>query len=116
MPRTISASQLPEVIISYLNRRVSEDPTSATDLFADDAIVSDQGNTYTGRDQIRAWIRDSLTEYHYTVTFLSAEANDGSGFTVTNRLQGNFPGGIVDLKYGFRLTEDDTAIQELVFS
>jgi hypothetical protein len=116
MPTTITASQLPEVIISYLNRRVSEDPTCAADLFTDDAVVSDEGHTYTGRDQIRDWIRDSLTKYQYTVTFLSAEANGGGGFTVTNRLQGNFPGGTVDLKYGFQLTDNGTAIHELDFS
>lgn len=111
---TITASELPEVIVSYLDRRTSGDPTSAADLFTEDAIVSDEGHTYRGRDSIREWIRESLTKYQYTVTFLAAQSEDDR-FTVTNRLQGNFPGGVVDLTYTFRLT-DDAAIRELTFS
>jgi SnoaL-like protein len=111
---TITASELPEVIVSYLDRRASGDPTSAADLFTEDAIVSDEGHTYRGRDSIRAWIREGLSKYQYTVTFLAARAEDDQ-FTVTNRLQGNFPGGVVDLTYTFRLT-DDAAIRELTFS
>jgi ketosteroid isomerase-like protein len=116
MPAAITASQLPEVIIDYLDRRVSEDATSAADLFTDDAVVFDEGHTYTGPEQIREWIRASLTKYRYTVTFLSAEATDDDRFTVTNRLQGNFPGGTVDLTYGFQLADEGRAIKELVFA
>jgi len=110
----ITADQLPEVILGYLERRTSEDPASAADLFTEDATVRDEGRTYTGREAIRSWILDGLTTYRYTVTFLSAEAGDGR-YTVRNHLEGDFPGGTVDLAYGFRLADGEIAIRELTF-
>ena len=47
-------------------------------------------------------------------TFTGANAVDADTWLVTNRLEGDFPGGVVDLDYRFRLAGD--AIVELLIA
>ena len=114
MVKPISHAELPEVIIKYLALRESSAAADAADLFAADAVVEDEGRTCKGRDEIREWIRETETKYEYTVTFLDAKV-DSQKYVVTNRLQGNFPGSVVELEYQFRLSSKGE-IQQLVFA
>ena len=51
----------------------------------------------------------------YTSTLIGAE-RDGHVATEINRLEGNFPGGIVELRYRFTLNDSETAIDQLTIS
>ena len=53
-----------------------------------------------------------MTQFTYTRTFIEAVADEPDVWLVRNRLQGNFPGGVVDLSYRFRLV--DGLITDLV--
>jgi hypothetical protein len=44
-----------------------------------------------------------VPEYTYTRTLLGAETTADSSWEVRNRLEGNFPGNVVDLHYRFEL-------------
>jgi hypothetical protein len=78
---------------------------------APDAVVTDEGHDYTGADTIGAWVAGAGSEYTYTTAF-SGASTTGSGVVVGQHLEGNFPGGVVDLNYRFTL--DGAAITRVV--
>jgi hypothetical protein len=105
MAQPLSPDDLPQAIQSYYERSTNADPGTAIDAFVDTALVEDEGKTHQGRVAIVAWLERAASEYEYTRTLLRAEG-DGTEITVVNRLEGNFPGGIVDLDYRFVLAGD----------
>ncbi|MBC6460578.1 nuclear transport factor 2 family protein [Actinomadura sp. HBU206391] len=95
----------PETITRYLNAHRARHTDIAIGTFADDATVIDDGNTYTGSAAIREWLAHAANEYTYTVELTGAERVDDATFVVTNHLEGDFPGGVVDLRYRFTLRD-----------
>jgi hypothetical protein len=69
----------------------------------------DDGHTYDGTDEIDAFIRTAASEYTFTRTLIAAAEIAPGEWTLTNRLEGDFPGGTVDLRYRFRLDGDRIA-------
>ena len=58
-----------------------------------------------GSGEIRDWLARASTEFTYTRTLLGADAIDANTWLVTNHLEGDFPGGVVDLRYRFVLAD-----------
>ncbi|WP_128644815.1 nuclear transport factor 2 family protein [Rhodococcus sp. BS-15] len=85
----------------------------ALTLFTADAVVTDEGHDHSGRGEIEAWLTASVSEseYTYTTEFTGATTT-GTTVDVVQHLEGNFPGGVVDLHYRFTL--DGALIQRLV--
>lgn len=107
----LNRDKLPGVVAHYLEDRKKATYDPAAD-FASDATVIDDGNTYNGLSEISNWVHTAEGEFTYTTTFQRAYT-EGDRVTVVNRLEGNFPGGLVDLRYQFSLTTDGL-IAELV--
>jgi hypothetical protein len=103
---------IPDVIRRYLEAHDRLDTDAALSLFAPGARVFDDGREYLGLEAIRDWLARTSSEFTYTRTFLDACANEPNAWLIRNRLEGNFPGGVVDLGYRFRLAE--SMIAELV--
>ena len=97
---------LPDVIIRYQDAHDRHDTAAALSTFAPDARVVDENREYRGSDEIRHWLRTAAREFTYTRTFVSAEAPTTDTWLVLNHLDGDFPGGAVDLRYKFVLTGD----------
>lgn len=106
-------SHLPDVIVHYQTAHDGKDPTTALASFTDDAVVEDDGKTYHGRDDVERWLNATTNEFTYTRTLLSAEATE-EGWLVASRIQGDFPGGQVDLRSRFEL--DGARIKRLVIA
>ena len=70
--------------------------------FTTQAVVKDEGHTHTGLDAIKAWKVAASAAYTYTSEPFALEQKAGSCI-VTSRVNGNFPGSPVDLRYRFRL-------------
>jgi hypothetical protein len=70
--------------------------------FTTQAVVKDEGRTYTGLDAIKAWKAAAAAAYTYTSDPFAMEQEDGL-HVVTSRVTGNFPGSPLDLRYRFRL-------------
>jgi hypothetical protein len=103
------AKQLPLAIRRYLREADPQHKANAHDLlsaFAPDATVIDDGKTHTGHDEIHRWREAETSEYTYTVEVSHVEKFDDTYYVVTNRLEGDFPGGVVDLIYRFTLAND----------
>jgi ketosteroid isomerase-like protein len=112
LPTTINPAELPEVITSYLKAHQARDLDQAVGRYRRDATVTDEGRTYHGHDEIRAWLSRSASEFTYTIELTGAEKLDDERYDVTHHLEGNFPGGQADLH--FRFTIRDGAIARLV--
>lgn len=93
---------LPPTVEAYLVAHATTAPRETADLFTDEAVVSDDGRTYRGRDEIIGWRTDVARSFTYTTTRL-ATARDDAEVTVTERLEGDFPGGRVDLRSTFTM-------------
>ena len=107
-------SNVPEVIRRYLGAHDRRATDVALSTFAADATVVDDGHEYVGSKEIRHWVATASTEFTYTRTFLEATAIDPNTWLITNHLEGDFPGGVVDLGYRFVLRRD--LISELVIA
>ncbi|KZY41379.1 polyketide cyclase [Roseovarius sp. HI0049] len=105
--------ELPTVIEQYFSADKKGNAQAISDCFTDDAVVVDEGNTYTGREAIRQWMANTSTQYTYTVEPFSL-TEEGERIIVTSHLVGNFPGSPVDLRYLFLLEGDKIAELEIV--
>ncbi|MFE2432749.1 nuclear transport factor 2 family protein [Streptomyces sp. NPDC059373] len=105
-PRTITPDALPEVITRYLKAHRAHDTAGAVTAFSADATVIDDGNTYEGTAAIEGWLGRSAGEFTYTIDLTEARQADATHYIATHHLEGNFPGGTVDLRYQFTLRDD----------
>lgn len=102
------AKHLPQAIMRFLREADPQHKANAHDLlsaFATDAVVTDNGNSYAGHDEIHRWRTAESSEYTYTVEVSHVEMFDDSRYVVTNHLEGDFPGGVVDIIYRFTLAD-----------
>ncbi|MDJ0350287.1 hypothetical protein [Cryobacterium sp. PH29-G1] len=111
----VTAHALPMAITTYLERSASAKPASARHTFTENAVVVDDGKTYTGEAAIATWLAGNTAEFEYTTTLLRT-AKDESSTTVVNRIAGNFPGRSVDLNYRFELDAESGLIQALTIT
>lgn len=95
---------LPAVIAAYWKAANAGAIQEAAGCFSPDAVVFDEGGTYTGTAAIRAWIEETTLKYHPTVEPLCLEEKDGRHH-VTARVSGTFPGSPIELDYFFTLQD-----------
>jgi hypothetical protein len=104
------AKHLPAAITRFLREADPQHKANAHDLlsaFATDAtVVDDDGKTYTGRDEIHRWRAAEMSDYTYTVELSHVEKFDDTRYVVTAHLEGDFPGGVVDIIYRFTLADE----------
>lgn len=96
---------IPPTIERYFECDSRCDVESILALFAEDATVIDEGRTWQGPTDLRAWQLGPASRYDYTVTLSGIEAMGGDTYLVSCRLDGNFPGGAVELRFRFILSE-----------
>jgi hypothetical protein len=106
--------ELPEVIRRYQDAHDRHDTGAALATFAPDGRVVDDGHGHVGTYEIRHWLDTTASEFTYTRTLVDFEPLDAGAWLVVNHLEGDFPGGQVDLRYRFQLADD--LITELVIA
>lgn len=111
-PMSIQPAELPATIRDFLVAHEAHDAEAAERAFDPSAVVVDDGTTYRGLDEIRRFLTRAGSEFTYTVTLVGAERLDDARWVVTQRLEGNFPGGVVEL--GYRFVLDGDRVVELV--
>lgn len=105
--------QLPPTARRFLAAHRTRDVEAALPAFAPDAVVVDDGTTYRGTDEIRRFLSKAGSEFTYTTTLIGVERDDRS-WVATNRLEGDFPGGVAVLRYRFTIDRD--LVTELVIA
>lgn len=114
LPTDIDPTDLPGPIRSYLDAHVARDTDTALQSFDPDAIVVDDGRSYRGTDEVRAFLQKAGAEFNDTTQLVGAQCVDDEHWVVFNRIEGDFPGGAADLAYRFTMDGDD--ITELVIT
>ena len=102
-PQVTDPAGLPEIITSYLKAHQARDLDAAMQSYEPGATVTDEGRTYQGPSEIREWLSRSASEYTYTIKMTGASKLGDDRYDVTHHLEGNFPGGTVDLHFRFTL-------------
>jgi catechol 2,3-dioxygenase-like lactoylglutathione lyase family enzyme len=108
------AVALPAAISVYQHAHDRRETSVALSVFAPDARVVDDGREFRGLDEIGEWLATAASEFTFTRTLVSAEPDGAGAWLVVNHLEGDFPGGEVDLRYRFVL--DGDLITELVIA
>jgi hypothetical protein len=110
-------TSLPPVISRYFTAAGANDVETLVDCFTTDAIVADEEHTWRGWDAIRDWRENVATAYEYTLGVVGADARPEAGglerHNVRTHLEGNFPGGTVDLVHRFGLRDGRIASLEI---
>jgi hypothetical protein len=105
-PLATTADSLPEVVTRYLKAHHAHDTATAVTAFTREATVIDDGNTYEGTEAIEGWLGRSASEFTYTIHLTGIQQTDATHYIATHHLEGNFPGGTIDLRYQFTLRDD----------
>jgi hypothetical protein len=109
---------LPAIICEYLAASDRRDVDAVVGCFTEDAVVVDEDREWRGHDGIRQWRESVATAYEYTVEVRAAAAlSDVDGVErhdVYTHLEGNFPGGTVDLTNRFGLHDGRIVRLEIV--
>ena len=111
-------NSLPTVISDYLAASDRGDLDALVACFTDDAVVLDEDQEWRGQAGLRQWREKVANAYEYTVEVRGA-AEQGSvdgvqRHDVHTHLEGNFPGGTVDLTFRFGLRHDRIATLQIV--
>lgn len=81
--------------------------------FTENAVVKDEGHTYSGRAAIQQWKANASAQYQYTSDPFKLET-EGNTNVVTSHLAGDFPGSPVDLRFFFVLESERIASLEII--
>ena len=105
-----ASGSLPPVASNYLAASDRDDIDAIVACFTEDAVVLDENRHWRGADAIRQWRENVATAYEYTVAIIGSQAlgelDGGQRREVYTHLEGNFPGGQVDLTNRFTLRGD----------
>jgi ketosteroid isomerase-like protein len=108
---------LPPAISQYFTAAGAADVDALVDCFTSDAVVVDEDRTWRGQAAIRSWRENVATAYRYTLDVVGTDPRGEAGglerHDVRTHLEGDFPGGTVDLVYRFGLRDGHIASLEI---
>lgn len=96
----MNALTLHEPIAAYF--AAEHKPEALARCFTAQAVMKDDGHTYTGVDAIKAFMAEASAKYSATTVPFALEREDGLQ-VIRVKVTGNFPGSPIDLSYRFRL-------------
>ncbi|NIJ42468.1 hypothetical protein FHS78_002770 [Parvibaculum indicum] len=102
---------LPQPIADYFAADKADGEAVAL-CFTEDGIVTDEARTHEGQTAIAEWKKEASGKYQYTVNPFSIEEKEGKT-VVTSKVEGDFPGSPVDLRYSFTLNGNRIARLEI---
>jgi uncharacterized protein (TIGR02246 family) len=106
-------TRLPEPLASYYAAVNARDNERVLGLFAEDAVVKDEGKEHRGRDAIRSWMHETTRKYGPIAVEPTAVAENGRVTIVTSTVSGDFKGSPAHLRYTFTLEHQSIARLEI---
>ena len=106
-------ADIPAVISRYYAAAAAGDLDDLVGCFTTDAHVLDEGRDYHGVAEIRTWRESVASTFTYMTEITGAEQTGDREYLVSTHLEGDFPGGVVDLGQRFTLAEVDGLIADL---
>ena len=95
----------PDVITRYYAASEAGDIDALIGCFTPHAHVLDEGHDYHGVVEIRSWRESLASRFTYTTEITGAEQSGDGEYLVHTHLEGDFPGGVVDLDQRFTLAD-----------
>ncbi len=114
----MTTNALPTIISQYFAAADGGDVDAIVACFAHDATVVDEDQEWQGHPGIRQWRTQKATVYEYTVEIrhwvARGEHEGAERHDVYTHLEGNFPGGTVDLTNRFGLRDGHVTLLEIL--
>lgn len=104
---------LPATIEGFVQAQNEQDSARFSHYFTANAIVSDEGHTYSGRDEIREWIQQATKKYHMQAKPIDYQQS-GASAILSVEVTGTFPGSPAVMQYHLEL--EDSLISSLRFT
>jgi hypothetical protein len=101
-------TELPKAIAHYIQAKQSHNTEALLATLADDAVITDEGKDYRGKDAIRQWSNATSSEFQATYDVTDVVEYDKET-VVGVKVTGNFPGSPVILPIHFTLKDDKIA-------
>lgn len=95
------STSVPDAVNQYFAALNSRDADGLLALFTPDAVVVDEGETWCDASEIRTWVEKVAFRFQYTAGVLGVETAEDGNYVVRVLLEGNFPGGVVELNVRF---------------
>ncbi|WP_420149055.1 nuclear transport factor 2 family protein [Spirosoma sp.] len=105
--------KLPATIEGFVQAQNEQDFPGFTDYFTDNATVSDEGHTYSGKAAIKQWIQQATEKYQMQAKPIDYQQT-GLKAVLTVEVTGTFPGSPAPMQYHLDL--DGTLIRSLMIS
>jgi hypothetical protein len=109
-----SSVDLPDPVARYFELDADHDLQGVAALFADEATVVDEGRTYRGLDEIRAWRLGPESKHTRPTAVTGTEAAGADRYLVIGRLDGNLPRRSAHVRWDFTVAGD--RIERLVIA
>ncbi|MCE7062386.1 nuclear transport factor 2 family protein [Dyadobacter sp. CY343] len=102
--------KLPENIEGFIKAQNDLDSTAFANYFTEHATVSDEGSSYSGREEIKQWIQEATEKYNMQLTPIDFNQTGSKG-ELTVEVSGTFPGSPIVMNY--HLEMDGSSISSL---
>lgn len=103
---------VPGVAREYFISANAFDVDRTVALFAEEALVTDEGKSIRGREAIHEWVARTMREFSVTATPEHVDVRDGV-VAVIALVSGHFPGSPVRLTFRFTVAGDRIAGLEI---
>lgn len=90
--------KLPENIEGFIKAQNELDSTTFTNYFTEHATVSDEGSSYSGREEIKQWIQEAAEKYNMQLKPVDFMQSGLKG-KLTVEVSGTFPGSPAVMHY-----------------
>ena len=104
-PRFGRMTTTPGAITRYYAAAAAGDLDAVLACFTADAHVRDEGEDYHGIAEIRRWREGVASRFTYTTEITGTQQEGEHEYVVSTHLEGDFPGGVVDLAQRFTLRD-----------
>lgn len=94
--------KLPNNIEGLIQAQNNSDSATFATYFTENATVSDEGSTYSGREAIEQWIQQAMQKYTMQLTPVNFNQSGTSGI-LTVEVTGSFPGSPAIMQYHLAL-------------
>jgi hypothetical protein len=95
---------LPKVIQNLVQAQNEFDSAAYANCFSETAVVFDEGNKHTGRNEIAQWIAEANEAYKTVMKSINFEEREAESL-LTAEISGTFPGSPIILQYHLQITD-----------
>jgi len=95
---------LPASVAAFEAALGTRDGAAAAQWLSEDIELTDEGRTYRGKNEVAGWFDTTASQYTYTTEHTGQQVGS-SHVVVRTHLEGDFPGGVVDLFHRYTLAD-----------